>query len=409
MRLNTRFLFLNIGHATDHLMMLLFPAVVVVMATEFEGGYSEMLPLATGGFIAFGVFSLPAGWLADRWSREGMIGLFFLGIGSAAIATSFASTDWQIALGLFAIGMFAAIYHPVGIAMVSQGGGAVGKRLGVNGVWGNMGVAASALTAGALADAFGWRAAFLIPGLLVVGIGIAWLIHCRGDAGQRATAAGAAARKSKVEPTADWKRVLVIVAVATAFGGFIFNATTIALPKVFDDRLADLAGTATQAGALIAIVYALAAFSQIVVGSLIDKHPLKWIFVGITLGDVLIFLLAANATGSSMLALALVMMVLVFVQIPITDTLVARHTPEDWRGRVYAVKYVLSFGVASTAAPAIAWLYGGGLAAWPALDGISGFAGLFLICCACAAVVSMAALMLPRPRPAPVPAMAGED
>jgi MFS family permease len=163
MRLNTRFLFLNIGHATDHLMMLLFPAVVVVMATEFEGGYSEMLPLATGGFIAFGVFSLPAGWLADRWSREGMIGLFFLGIGSAAIATSFASTDWQIALGLFAIGMFAAIYHPVGIAMVSQGGGAVGKRLGVNGVWGNMGVAASALTAGALADAFGWRAAFLSP------------------------------------------------------------------------------------------------------------------------------------------------------------------------------------------------------------------------------------------------------
>ena len=121
------------------------------------------------------------------------------------------------------------------------------------------------------------------------------------------------------------------------------------------------------------------------------------------------FLLAANATGSSMLALALVMMVLVFGQIPITDTLVARHTPEDWRGRVYAVKYVLSFGVASTAAPAIAWLYGGGLAAWPKLDGISGFAGLFLICCACAAVVSMAALLLPRPRPAPVPAMAGED
>lgn len=409
MRLDTRFLFLNVGHATDHLMMLLFPAVVVVMAAEFEGGYSDILPLATGGFIAFGVFSLPAGWLADRWSREGMMALFFLGIGAAGVATSFANDNLQIAMGLFAIGMFAAIYHPVGIAMVSQGGGAVGKRLGVNGVWGNMGVAASALTAGALADAFGWRMAFLIPGLIVMAIGVAWLIHCRGDAGQRATAAGAAARKAKVQQAANWKRVLLIVAVATAFGGFIFNATTIALPKVFDDRLADLAGTATQAGALIAIVYALAAFSQIVVGNLIDKHPLKWIFVGITLGDVLIFLLAANATGSAMLALALVMMVLVFGQIPITDTLVARHTPEDWRGRVYAIKYVLSFGVASTAAPAIAWLYGGGLSGWTAFDGVSGFAGLFLICCACAAVVGTAALLLPQPRPVPVQTMAGED
>lgn len=403
MRLDARFLFLNVGHAVDHLLMLLFPAVVVVMAGEFDAGYGEILPLATGGFIAFGAFSLPAGWLADRWSREKMIGVFFLGIGTATVATGFAQGAWQIAAGLFAIGMFAAIYHPVGIAMVSQGGGAVGRRLGVNGVWGNMGVAASALTAGALADAFGWRVAFWLPGSVVIGIGIAWLLHCRGASGRAATAAGAAARKAGVDPAVDWKRVLIVVAIATAFGGFIFNATTISLPKVFDDRLESVVGSATEAGALIAVVYALAAFSQIVVGNLIDKYPVKLIFVGICIADVAIFLLASEATGSSMVAVALAMMVLVFGQIPITDTLVARNTPEAWRGRVYAVKYVLSFGVAASAAPVIAWLYRGGAgeaagASEIAAAGLDGFTTLFLICAVCAAVIGVSAATLPGRR-----------
>jgi len=412
MRLDARFLFLNVGHAVDHLMMLLFPAVVVVMAAESGLGYETLLPLATGGFIAFGACALPAGWIADRWSREGMLTVFFLGIGLATMATGLATGPLQIGLGLFTIGVFAAIYHPVGIAMVSQGGGAVGRRLGINGVWGNMGVAASALTAGALADLFGWRAAFLIPGAVVFVIGLAWIAHCRGASGARAAAATAAARKKAHSPSPDWKRVLLVVAVATAFGGFIFNATTISLPKVFDVRLAEMVGTATMAGALIALVYALAAFSQIAVGHMIDRYPIKWIFVAICAGDILVFLLAAQASGSAMLGVALAMMVLVFGQIPITDTLVARNTPEAWRGRVYAVKYVLSFGVAASAAPAIAWLYGtgGGLAGAPATAaGTDGFATLFLICGGCAVMVGLAALMLPSPRPAPVAAGAGDD
>lgn len=394
MRVDTRFLFLNLGHATDHLMMLLFPAVAVIMAAEMNASYAEILVLSTGGFIAFGAFSLPAGWLADRWSRETMLAVFFIGIGAMTALTGFAQERWQIAVCLFLIGMFAAIYHPVGIAMVSQGaaavGGKVGRRLGVNGVWGNMGVAASALVAGALADLAGWRAAFVVPGVVAIGVGLLWIAHCRSTAGQAATHAGAAARKSGAQPAADWKMVLTVVFIATAFGGFIFNATTISLPKVFDDKqVASLAVSGTQAGSLIALVYAVAAFTQIAVGYLIDRYSTKLVFLLLVLGDVAVFLVAANATGSVMLAVSLAMMMLVFGQIPITDTLVARNTPEHWRGRVYAIKYVLSFAIAATAVPAISGLHAYG----------AGFSTLFLICAGCAAVIAVAVAFLPRTRP----------
>lgn len=390
MRPSARFLFLNIGHGVDHLLMLIFPTAAVFMALEMGATYGETLVLSTGGFIAFGAFSLPAGWLADRWSRERMIAVFFLGIGTATVVTGFASGPWQIAVGLFAIGMFAAIYHPVGIAMVSQGGGTVGKRLGINGVWGNMGVAAAPLLAAPLSEQFGWRAAFIVPGLICVGIGVLWILHCRSAAGRAATDAGVAARKSGAAPSVEWKRVLVVVFIATAIGGFIFNATTIALPKVFDERVMALSQGAAQAGSLIALVFAAAAFTQVAVGHLIDRYSIKTIFLLLALGDVVVFLFAAEASGSVMLATALAMMMLVFGQIPITDTLVARNTPEHWRGRVYAVKYVLSFVVAATVVPAISRLHGAG-------DG-DGFTTLFLICAAAAAAIVLAVACLPRPQ-----------
>ena len=327
-----------------------------------------------------------------------MLAVFFVGIGATTALTGLAQERWQIAVCLFLIGMFAAIYHPVGIAMVSQGaaaaGGKVGKRLGVNGVWGNMGVAASALVAGALADLAGWRFAFVVPGCLAVAIGVLWMLHCRSAAGQAATHAGTVARKTGAQPAADWKTVLAVVFVATAFGGFIFNATTISLPKVFDDKqVASLAVSGTEAGSLIALVYAVAAFTQIAVGHLIDRYSTKLVFLLLALGDVAVFLVAAQATGSVMLAVSLAMMMLVFGQIPITDTLIARNTPEHWRGRVYAIKYVLSFAIAATAVPAISGLHAFG----------AGFSTLFLICAGCAAVITVAVIFLPRTRPLAAP------
>src|SRR2546426_2365364 len=165
--------FINIGHLLDHLVMLVFPTVVLALMRDWNVSYADMIKFATGSFIAFGAFAIPAGWLADHWSRYKMMALFFFGIGAALFVTGLAQAPWQIALGLTLTGMFAAIYHPVGIAMLVASPERMGRALGWNGLWGNLGLAAAALVAGALMDLFGWRAAFFVPGVASIIAGIA--------------------------------------------------------------------------------------------------------------------------------------------------------------------------------------------------------------------------------------------
>jgi MFS family permease len=347
-------LLLNVGHGLDHLLMLIFPTVVLAMSTELGRSYADLLPLSFGGFIAFGACSIPAGWLADRWSRTGMMTVFFFGIGAASILTGLASGPSQIAFGLTLIGVFAAIYHPVGIAMLVANRDNVGRVLGVNGVFGNVGVAFSALLAGALAQEAGWRSAFIVPGAIAIGVGVAFAIVVRGAQGT------AAARKSVPAAKlsrADLARVFGVLTVATACGGVIFNATTISMPKVFDERLTALTSSTLGIGILVCGVYLIAAMAQLCVGWWLDRRSLKSVFVPVVALQVPLLALAGTMDSYLMLATAVAMMFFVFGQIPINDAMIARYTAEEWRARAYAVRYVVSFSASALAVPLVAWIY----------------------------------------------------
>ena len=168
--------FINLAHLLDHLLMLVFPTAVLGMGPAFGLDFAELLPLATGGFIAFGAGSLPAGWLADRWNRRDMLAVFFLGSGLAAILTGLVQSPWQLAGALTLLGLFAAIYHPVGTALLVDTAPRLGRAIGLNGVWGNVGVAGAALLTGTMVELAGWRAAFILPGLAAIAAGLAFLL-----------------------------------------------------------------------------------------------------------------------------------------------------------------------------------------------------------------------------------------
>ncbi len=375
-------LFLNLGHAFDHLFMLIFPTVVLAMAPEFGRSYSEMLPLSLGGFIMFGACSLPAGWLADRWSRRGMMVVFFTGIGAASMLTGLAVSTFQIGLGLTLIGVFGAIYHPVGIAMLVSGRDKVGRVLGVNGVYGNFGVALAALIAGALAYWINWRAAFLIPGALSIAVGVAFTMAVPAvprlaQASQRE--GGLAISRNTL------MRVFAILTVATICGGVIFNATTVAMPKVFDERLMALTQTTLGIGVLVSVVYAFAAMAQLIVGYLIDRHPLRSVFVPVVALQAPLLFLAGSMENYAMLLVALAMMFFVFGQIPINDAMVAAYTDEKWRSRAFAVRYVVSFGASACSVPLVAYVY--------ARTG--DFKYLFYVLAAMSCVMLVAAICMP--------------
>ncbi len=376
--------FINLGHFLDHLVMLVFPTVVVALGREWDRPYSELLPLALGGFIAFGAFALPAGWLADHWSRYKMMAVFFFGIGAAMLLTGFAQSTWQIGAGLTLVGVFAAIYHPVGIAMLVAVPEKMGSALGWNGLWGNLGLAAAALVAGALMDFWGWRAAFFIPGAFCIAAGIAflWLVPDPGPVQKKSKTIGLHVDR------ATMTRIFAILLIATACGGVIFNSTTVAMPKVFDERLSALTQSSFGIGALVAFVYSLAALAQLAMGALIDRFDLRRLMIGIALIQIPLLAIAANLDGWAMLAAALAMMLAVFGQIPLNDSIVGKYVADEYRARVLSVRYVVSLGVAAVAVPLIAVLH--------RTEG--GFRNVFVVLAALAAGMLLASLFFPSRR-----------
>lgn len=167
--------FINLAHFIDHYAMLVFAAAVIVMAPVFDMTYSQLLPYATPGFIAFGAGSLISGWLGDRWSRRNMLAIFFIGMGLALLGTALIQTPIQLGVALFAVGIIASIYHPVGMAMLTSYSEKLGRELGINGVYGNLGVASSAVITGLICEYLGWRWAFVLPGVIAIGIGLIFM------------------------------------------------------------------------------------------------------------------------------------------------------------------------------------------------------------------------------------------
>jgi MFS family permease len=385
-----KFLYLNLGHFLDHLFMLIFASVAAFqLNSEWGMSYAALIPYATPGFIAFGVCALLAGWIADKWSREGMIVIFFIGIGVCSILTGMANSPIQIAIGLTLVGIFAAIYHPVGLAMVVHGRTKTGIPLAINGIFGNMGVASAALLTGFLVDSSGWRSAFFVPGAISIVLGVAYLLFIRSDKLPEAT--NAATGKVAESPSISrqtFHRIFAIILITTAIGGLVFQSTTFALPKIFEERLFDFAGTATLVGWYAFLVFSLAAFAQLVIGYLVDHHSIRTVFATVALSQAVLFFLMTHLEGIAALLVAFAFMLVVFGQIPINDVLIGRMARSEWRSRVYALRYIVTFSVMASTVPLISWVHQN----W-------GFEKLFGILTIAALAIFAATLVLPRSSP----------
>lgn len=382
--------YINVAHALDHLMMLIFATAVLTMAVEFGVPFGDLLPLSLGGFIAFGALSLPAGWLGDRWSRRNMLAIFFIGGGLAVAATGFARNPTELAIGLTAIGAFAAIYHPVGTAMLVSHAERLGRDIGINGVWGNLGVAFSALITGALTQWFGWRAAFFIPGAVSIVAGIVFLSQVR-DEKRLGSKAGGQARIGRDE----MMRVFVILMCVAFSLGITFNAVTVALPKLIQERITLFGSAPAVIGAIGFIVYVCGAISQYTVGNLIDRYPLRTLFLPIGFAMTPLLLLASVAHDWAMLVAATGVVTVMYSQVTLNDAMTGKYTSDEWRARAFAARYTITFGVGACAVWLVAWLHR-----------IGGFALTLQVLAVLCVLIAVGALVFPRDReePAGLPA-----
>lgn len=347
--------FLNWAHALDHFVILIYPTVVIELQVLYKGSYAQLIALSTASFVAFGLFSLPAGWLADRWSRRNMIAAFYGGCGLALIAAGLAPSLWVLGAALFALGMFAAIYHPVGTAMVVESAVQRGRTVAFNGVCGNLGVSLAAGITALLTAALSWRGAFLVPGVVCIATVpiYLWLVPDERAHTSSRSASPEVGVSNMV--AAALFGLFVIVALSA---GMVFNTLSVALPKIVDERIPGI--SLITVGGLTTVVFLCGAIAQLTVGRLVERFPVHILFAAAAILQFIGVMWTVYASGITLLFALAFTMAAIYAQITVNDLVIARYTADAWRGRVYAVRYFLTFMISGVAVSMIAVLYARG-------------------------------------------------
>ena len=374
-------IYLNISHFLDHFIMLIFAKSAYDAGRHFGMSYDEIIIYGVAGFVLFGAVAPLAASLADRFSRSLLLVIYHFGIGFAAILAGFAQTVWQLSAAIGLIGVFASIYHPVGIAMLIKSNRKIGFRLGINGVFGNMGVAAAPLIAGILLTMGDWRLCFVFPGIFCLIYAFAFITALEEE-NQQPTLKKVA-KKSGLSP--NWKLALAAVFLSTASGGFVFSAMTFVVPRYFEISMVSISSSVAITGLLASLVYACASFTQIAVGWIIDRVEPKWVLFGIGIGQIFFIFLTSQFTDYALFFAMLIAMSFVFGQIPITDTILSRYVPDEWRAKALSLKFMLNLVVGAAVLPVCGLLLQSGMM----------MSSLFVILSCMAALVVASGIILP--------------
>lgn len=375
------------GHVFSHLFFAGYAIVVVDLARQGTFGldYAALLPMTGVGLFLYGLGAIPAGILGDRWSVPGMMVVFLVGTGVAAVATGLAQSSLGLWLGLSGIGLFSSIYHPVGIAWVAERRVRRGRTLGINGMLGAGTFALAPPLAGILTDTFSWRAAFIAPGILCLLLGLVLLAEMlTGRIGGERKRASLPPAESSV---GDMRRAMVLLAIAVVGAALFFNVVTAVLPQLVADNAGTVIGTGmTSLGLAVAPFFLVGAFTQLIGGFLADRFPVKFVYAGswalllLAMGPVVLLMGSPVVLPFALLAVGLSLLGL-----PAENVMYAKFSPPSWRGTIYGVKFVLAFGIGWPAVELSGWLYGA----------TGGFTTLFLVLAVAVALVLVCAILLP--------------
>ncbi|WP_119268764.1 MFS transporter [Taklimakanibacter deserti] len=371
-------LFVNAAHALVHYAILIFPTAVLAIGAEWKLDYGELIPLATGCFVAFGVLSLPVGWLVNIVGAERLLAVFFICTGLACFFIAASATWLMLGLGLLLLGAAGAIYHPVGLTLLASTSSRLGQDLAVNGVCGNIGAALAAAGTAFFAWAFGWRWAFIGPGMAALTLGILFIVTMR-----RSSTVGEARATTASSPGLAVKSPILaacVVILAFIAGGMTYTIVTVALPKIVDEQFDSelpLIGT----GALATIILVCGTLMQLAIGRLVDRLPLTSLFVALAGLQLTGLALAWLSTGPLLLVGLALTMAAIYGQVVVDDAIVARFVPGHLRARAYGISYFVGFVDSAAAIPIMSALYDQGSGFAPVLA-LTAACGVLLLACA---------------------------
>ena len=364
-----------------HMFAAFYFVIILSLEQEWNFTYNELISLWTLGALLIGLGALPAGWLSDKWSRSFMMVIMFFGMGFSSILCGLSNEKFLLFLGLSLLGLSCSIYHPVGIAWVVNSSDKKGRALGINGIFGGIGIGSGAFIAGLLIKYFDWKVAFILPGIVSIFVGIILfiLIINKHISFQNI--------KSENLHLSNSSNDLILIASIMLFSmfalGLTFQIMQTSIPKVFDIRIQNLSTFAI--GATIGAIYGIAGLMTLVGGIMADKFSLKKIYVIGIAAQVPCFFCIAYFTGLSLIIVCLIAAMFNSSILPTENILLAKFTPEKHHGLIYGFKFIIAFGSAPIAVFLISKIY----------EETQEFTNLFYISSTLMILVTLAVVFLP--------------
>ena len=364
-----------------HMFAAFYFVIILSLEQEWNFTYNELISLWTLGALLIGLGALPAGWLSDKWSRSFMMVIMFFGMGFSSILCGLSNEKFLLFLGLSLLGLSCSIYHPVGIAWVVNSSDKKGRALGINGIFGGIGIGSGAFIAGLLIKYFDWKVAFILPGIVSIFVGIILFIFIINKHISFQNI------KSENLHHSNSSNDLILIASIMLFSmfalGLTFQIMQTSIPKVFDIRIQNLSTFAI--GAIIGAVYGIAGLMTLVGGIMADKFSLKKIYVIGIAAQVPCFFCIAYFTGLPLIIVCLLAAMFNSSILPTENILLAKFTPEKHHGLIYGFKFIIAFGSAPIAVFLISKIY----------EETQEFTNLFYISCTLMIFVTLAVVFLP--------------
>jgi MFS family permease len=346
------------GHFMSHFNMLVFPALVLPLTLRLNLEVAVILGLSFWMYLLFGLTALPWGIIADRFGARKLLFIFFLGAGFSSIgAALWIDSPVIFASFLAALGLFAGIYHPAGLGLISKEMTRVSLGMGYNGMFGNVGLAMAPLLTGIINWLWGPHAAYLFLGGLNFGGVILMLAYPVTESKpEHAIQSG----KGNGIVTAFF-----FLLAAMMLGGIIYRGATVILPAYFEFKtpmlyqwLAALTRgelsqnlVATTITSFIFLIGILGQYSGGRCAERFDPRLCYLVFFGIT--GPAAFLMAL-AQDHILVGLAVIFFFFLLGMQPIENTLIATFTPKRFHHSAYGAKFILTFGVGALAVKVVA-------------------------------------------------------
>ncbi len=372
------FTLLNMAHFLTHYLVLIFPTVALFLTRQWHMSYEDLLKLGSFGALMYGIGVLPSGWVADKLGRAKVMAIFFFGSAFSCFAAALSKTPMQLTIAVGFIGLFSAIYHPVGLSIIYGLSKKAGRLLAINGVYGNLGLAIAAVCSSYLSAQFGWQWAFVTPGVICFITGIFYLLNFKAIHKSNSHSQHSKASESSV----NMKLIFTCILIVAACGGLAFNSVTTGLPKILSTESSLSAYSLVQIGGMVTGVLFVASLAQLVIGELLHRFAAEKLLLTTVLVQAITFAIMA-IFPISLLVLGICVF-FIMAQLPINDFIIGKYANDKWRSFFYALKYTLSLGSATAAYWLLASTY----------NQVTHFKVLFGLLFCLAVISSFAALMM---------------